>query len=228
MHTRFFQPRTIWWPTPAGWAVLFALPVLLAALWFFASETFFAHTERLPADALIVEGWIGLEGVRAAKQEFEQGNYRYVITAGALTEARWNTQRWNYGTEAAKLLIRLGVPPDRVIPAPAPETDAQRTFNAALAVRRTLAERGLLIERANVFTEGVHARRSRLVYAKALPQTAVGVISWRPPAYANAPWWHSSERALELLKESAGYFYELLLNSGRFSNSEPPPVSAKS
>ena len=68
----------------------------------------------------------------------------------------------------------------------------------------------------NVFTFGSHARRSHLVYEKAYgPGTEVGVIAWEPSAYAAGPWWRSSERSIEFLVQSVGYFYELLLNSGR-------------
>lgn len=182
-------------------------------------EDFLSHPQRLPADALIIESWIGSDGVRAAKTEFDRGGYRYIVTAGALTNNRWGPQRWNYATEAAELLVRLGVPADRVIEARAQETDAQRTFEAAIAVRRALAARGIRLGSANVFTLGVHARRSRLIFAKALPGTEVGGISWRPAAYAPGPWWRSSERAEDLVKETVGYGFELLLNSGRLSNS---------
>jgi hypothetical protein len=41
------------------------------------------------------------------------------------------------------------------------------------------------------------------------------VISWTPPSYASEPWWRSSERAGDLLKESVGFALEALLNSGR-------------
>ena len=34
-------------------------------------------------------------------------------------------------------------------------------------------------------------------------------------AYAAGLWWRSSERSIEFLVQSAGYFYELLVNSVR-------------
>jgi uncharacterized SAM-binding protein YcdF (DUF218 family) len=218
-----FERRSIWWPTTRGWAVLFAVVLIPLAGWFLWGEAFLERSRRFPAEALIIEGWIGIDGVRAAKAEFEQGNYRYLITTGALTDNRWGTQRWNYAVESYELLRRLGVPDDRLIAAPAVETERQRTFTAALAAHDTLARRGVRLSSAIVFTFGAHARRSRLVYAKALPGVDVGVIAWRPAGYVRVPWWQSSERSEDFLKETAGYLYELLLNSGRFSNSSPPP-----
>ena len=44
--------------------------------WFNYGELFLALTHRLPAEVLVVEGWIGREGVRAAVDEFERGSYQ--------------------------------------------------------------------------------------------------------------------------------------------------------
>jgi hypothetical protein len=33
------------------------------------------------------------------------------------------------------------------------------------------------------------------------------------------PWWQSSERAREMITETAGYLFEAILNAGRRSNS---------
>ena len=217
--------RTIWWPTPAGWLIGLACVCVPAVLWCFFGERFLAHSERLPAEALIVEGWIGIEGVQAAKAEFDRGGYRTLITAGGQFHTRWGPQRWNYAEEAREILTRAGVPPDRIIEARAIDTDDHRTFEAAAAVSRTLTARGLHFTAVNVFTADVHARRSRLVYAKVLPAgTAVGVVAWSPSDYhPELPWWKSSDRAVDLIKETAGWLFELLLNSGRTSNSSAKP-----
>jgi hypothetical protein len=49
------------------------------------------------------------------------------------------------------------------------------------------------------------------------PAMKVGVVSWVPSDYQDLPWWRSSERAKDLLTETAGYLYEFLFNSGRGS-----------
>jgi hypothetical protein len=107
-----------------------------------------------------------------------------------------------------------------VILAKPPDVQNHRTFASAVAVWRILHARGIQTKAVNLFTQGAHARRSRLVFAKVLlPETKVGVISWNPPGYDAGPWWKSSDRALELLKETVGVLYESVLNSGRTSNS---------
>ncbi len=226
MSTLLFKKRLLPFPTALGWVVLLVVMGSPFAWLALRGEAFFHLTERQPAECLIVEGWIGIDGVNAAKAEFERGGYRYIVTTGGLTGNRWGRQQWNYAVEAGELLVHLGVPADRVVIAPAPDAENHRTFEAALVARQMLARLDLHPRYANVFTFGVHARRSRLVFAKAMgSSTEVGVIAWAPAHFFDGAWWHSSERSLDLLKESVGYFFELLLNSGRLTN-QPPPDTA--
>ena len=219
MLLRFLQRRTIWWPTLLGWISLTAFAGLFLTLWWFRGEALLSLTERQPAEVLVVEGWIGLEGVHAAAIEFAQGGYRQVVATGGFTHARWSDRQWNYAEITEHALSRSGVPRDRIIAASTPDTESQRTYEMATASWRALEARGALPTTINVFTLGAHARRSRLIFAKVFgTKIKVGVISWIPPSYANEPWWQSSERAEDLLKESVGCLYELLLNSGRWSN----------
>jgi uncharacterized SAM-binding protein YcdF (DUF218 family) len=215
-----FQRRSVWLPTPLGWALLLAGLIAPLVLWWFRGERFFALTEKLPAEALVVEGWLGYEAFRAAKVEFESGGYRYLITSGGFHRNNWGPERWNYAEQSARYLRYQGVPPDQIIEARAGESGSQRTRESALAVRRELQARGIHLKAVNVFTLGAHARRSRLIYDKVLPAgTEVGVIAWYPADQNPAePWWRSTERAEALIKETVGYAYELLLNSGRFGS----------
>jgi len=219
-RSRLIERQTVWWPTPLGWSA--GLLVVLACVlsWTFLAENWLSLTIREPAKILVVEGWIGLDGVAAAAREFSEGNYDLVVGTGGLTGERWNVERWNYAEMAAKELNRLGIPSERILIARARELESRRTFEAAAATWRTLQATGLHPAAINVMTRGTHARRSRIVYARVFGgDTKVGVISWMPAREMTHPWWDSSDRASDLLKESAGYPFELLLNSGRTSNS---------
>lgn len=225
MSFHLARRRTIWWPTFLGWIALMVAAGVPCVWWWTRAEIFLSLNEQQPPEILVVEGWIGHEGMHAAKAEFERGKYRYIVTSGGPMNNRWSAQRWNYATESYELLVRLGVPPERVIAAPAPDVESHRTFESAVVVRDALKEHGLQPNFVNVFTFGVHARRSRLVFAKVLdPVAKVGVISWIPEGYSDGPWWKSSERSLSLIKETVGYLFEVLLNSGRSSNHPTGPL----
>lgn len=215
-----FRRCTIWCPTWLGSSLIVAILVFLVAWWFACGESFLAVTHRLSPDILVVEGWIGRKGIRAAVDEFGHGDYRYIVASGGLTSGRWEDEPASYAEMAAREMIRLGVPKERIIVATSGRTESHRTFESAVAVWRTLRDAGIKPKALNVFTIGPHAMRSALVFAKVNSHGAkVGVIGWIPPEYKAGPWWQSSDRSRELLDETVGYLYEILLNSGRRSNS---------
>ena len=216
MRPLLFQRRLIWWPTIYGWIMLGLFALTPPLLWWFQGESFLATTSQLDADVLVVEGWISLEGVRAAALEFKRGNYRYVVATGGLTGESWSNRRWSYAVEAHEQLVRAGIPSDQVILAESRERETQRTYEMALSAWAGLQSRHIEVTAVNVFTRGAHARRSRLVFKKVLPANCdVGVISWTSENLARQGWWRSSERSEDMIKESVGYLFELLLNSGR-------------
>lgn len=171
-----------------------------------------------------MEGWIGSRGIQAAAIEFEKGGYHYVVTTGGLTSEDWGPYRWEYSEIARDELLRVGIPSDRVIAAPARDVESQRTYESAMAVWQALHTKGILPTALNVFTLGAHARRSRLVFEKVCgPGTKIGVIAWVPPDYKSETWWQSSDRTENMIKETGGIVFEIMFDSGRLFN----PVRAE-
>ncbi len=216
---RLFRRRTVVCPTWLGLVCIVAIFFILIAAWIKFGESILAATHRVPPEVLVVEGWIGREGLRAAVDEFEHGGYRYIVASGGLTSGRWEDKPESYAVMAAREMIRLGVPEDKVVVAISEDTESHRTFESAVAVWQALRKAKIQPKDVTVYTLGPHASRSALVFAKVLgPETSVGVIGWQPASYQTEAWWKSSERSRELLEETAGYLFEVLFNSGRRSN----------
>jgi hypothetical protein len=218
--------RTGWFPTWLGLFFLSALLILPVTWWWTCGESYLTQTRRLSPDVLAVEGWIGYDGIRAAAAEFKERGYQYVLTTGSEASERWDRDRSSYAEMAKHELLRSGVPTEKIIVAPATDTETQRTYDSALAGWRALQTNGIHPKTLNVFTWGPHARRSRMVFSKIAGQeTKVGVVGWEPRGYRAGPWWRSSERAKELLTETAGYLYECFFDSGRSNESSGKPAA---
>lgn len=216
---RVFRHYTILGPTRLGFSLAAAIMLIFFTSWFVYGERFLSLTDRLPADVLVVEGWIGRNGIQAAVSEFKHGGYRYLVTTGGLTSGVWEDKPTSYAEMAARECVQLGAPKESIIIATAETTERHRTFESAVAVWRTLRDAGINTTALNVFTLGPHARRSALVFGKVNSgSTKVGVIGWLPKDYKEEPWWRSSDRSRELIDETVGYFYELILNSARHSD----------
>jgi hypothetical protein len=227
MHLALLKRRTIWCPTLLGWIYLVVAAGAPCLFWWFQGESFLSVTHRQPAEILVVEGWIGIEGLRAAAAEFKASGATRIVTTGGLSDEHWSEKRASYAEMARYELIRAGVPAAQIIAAPAVEVETQRTFQMAVAAWSALQAQQPSPTTINVFTAGPHARRSWLVFTKVFrPGIKVGIVSWTRAAYQNEPWWHSSERANEFMKETVAYIYETLLNCGRSSNS-PLPKSGR-
>lgn len=230
MKLRLIQRRTVWWPTLSGWILIVLLLIGPCVFWWFEGESLLSATRRQAAEILVVEAWIGNKGIQAAAAEFANPayNYRYIVVTGGSTSSRWEEHHWRYTEMAKEELLRSGIPPNHIIVAPSKDTESQRTFAASTAVRHMLQEKELHPSAINVFTLGAHAMRSRLIFAKLHePAIKVGVVSWIPEDYKDTPWWKSSERAKDILTESAGFMAEALLNSGRSWNNQAATVDAR-
>lgn len=205
-----------WCPTRWGWLVIFTLLAAPVAVWWLYGEDLLSITRREPSSSvLMIEAWIGIDALQAAAQEFKTGNYQYVVSTGTMTYDRWSERHWSYADLAAEQLRKAGLPKDKLIVAYAKPVHRQRTYEAAIAAWDSLRVAGIQARAVNVFTIGAHAARSRLVFAKcAPPSSKVGVIAWVPPDHDAEPWWRSSERGEDLMKETVGFFYEALLSSG--------------
>jgi len=96
---------------------------------------------------------------------------------------------------------------------------------------REWAERsGAKLDSVDVFSSGVHSRRTWLVYGLAFgPKTRVGILAATPSTYDPAAWWRTSVGAEEVLGQAIAWLWtEMLFRPGpRGSAQEKWAVRAK-
>lgn len=210
-HRRFgfFERKERWSLTGGGWALGVGLVVCLLLLVVLRIHPFLAVTERTKADVLVVEGWLPNYALEECISEFHAGDYRLVMTVGGEILSGTNIDPGdNLASYAAARLKWLGLRPELVQAVPSPVRYRDRTFGSALALRRWWETDHEQVKRFNLVTLGPHARRSRLLFAKAFDgKVGVGVISIENREYDPAHWWRYSEGVKEVISEAVAYGY---------------------
>jgi hypothetical protein len=205
-----FQRRQIWLPTWQG-ALLLVVVVAAASLialrhlaGYLAAHDPATTRDGRGASTLIVEGWLEEDGLDAAIAEIGRGRYERVIASGGPIDGWREGQSWpTYAERAADYLRRHGVTSIPVVAVAAPESAQDRTFLSAVVVREWLRSQGGTIDAVDLFSGGVHARRSRLVFQMAFgPEVDVGVFAAAPRRYALERWWTTSDGVKAVLDEA--------------------------
>jgi uncharacterized SAM-binding protein YcdF (DUF218 family) len=175
---------------------------------------FLAVTLRVDTNVLVVEGWVHEYAIRAGAQEFKAGSYQRVFTTGGPVEGTGGYIN-DYQTSAsvgADRLIKSGLANESVQMVPSRVMDRDRTYGSAVALRNWFRENNMPVRSINVVTEDVHARRTSLLFRKALgDDVAVGVIAVPNPDYDSRHWWRYSQGVKDVFAETVSYLYARLL-----------------
>jgi hypothetical protein len=186
-------------------AVVAALTVILGR----GTGAFLAITSPVGGQFLVVEGWMPTYAYREAAAQFHKGGYQKAIAAGTMDWDASGELRHHFGGEQ---LIRFGVAGELVVSTSSDEIRQDRTFHAAMTVKRWLQDQGLGTTSIDIVTIGPHARRSRLLYEKALgAEVKVGVIAVEDRRFDANHWWRSSVGVRAVVGEAIAYIYARIL-----------------
>jgi hypothetical protein len=204
-----FRRRACWVPTPLGWLMLIGIWFTLAFCAVSCLYPFLAITKPVNADVLVVEGWVEDSVLVDALRESQRHEYRKTLTTGGPIEATSYLDRYGSWAQVAALTLRtIGAKSDTVEAVPCTNLPRNRTYESALAVRRWLRAHDNTVSAVNVLTCGPHARRTRLLYERALgPGITVGIIAVPSALYDPRYWWRSSKGVQVVFGEALAYLY---------------------
>lgn len=209
VRLRLIKKRQVWVPTWLGWVIL----ALIIATFFMVSlhgiQSFLAVNHPVKSEVMVVEGWLPDSALEQALREFNRRHCRLMLVTGGPMEQGHMLARYNNFAElAATILERLGLDRRMIIPLAAPAVMRDRTYASAIALKDWLNHSPLPINAINLVSLGTHARRSRLLFEKALgPGIAVGVIAIPDPRYDPRAWWRSSLGVRTTMDELIAYLY---------------------
>ena len=116
----------------------------------------------------------------------------------------------DYYTSASvggELLQKAAIPREAIQMIPSHVNGRERTFSSAIALRDWFRD-NTPVHTINVVTEGAHARRTRLLYRKAVGRNVtVAIIAVSNADYNPKQWWRYSDGVREVIGESIAYIY---------------------
>jgi uncharacterized SAM-binding protein YcdF (DUF218 family) len=200
-------------PTLRGWLLLALGCAALTLVAARAVHPFLAVTDPVPGGVLVVEGWVPDYMLEAAIAEYKQNHYaRLFVTGIPLQQGAPLSEYTNFAYLGAATLVKLGMNTNDVQAVPTGFTRRDRTYAMALSLKRWWRNHEMAPAKVNLITGGPHARRSRLMFEKALGKgVTVGVIAIPPNDYDERHWWYYSQGVRIIIGEMLAYTYARLL-----------------
>ena len=203
------RQRQVWLPTIWGWLLLLlaaagALLIVVPRLHgFLAPDEPAMGAGSRGARTLVVEGFLNESDLDQAIAAFRRGHYERVLTTGGPIDS-WSEYP-SHAARAAGYLVAHGLESTTVTAVPGPASVRDRTFQSAVALRDWAQRSDARLDAIDLFSRGVHARRSRTMYRMALGDgVEVGVLASRPADYDAQHWWRSSEGTKLVVGELLG------------------------
>lgn len=188
-----FRRRELWLPTlPSLLTILLVLGFLVLFL-FRNMAVFMTVNEPVGADYLVIEGWIGKEELEQARAYFDANDFNKTIIVGGPISNDFHGIDTNYAERAAEYLRQQGIPLEKITIVASPYSAQDRTFLNAVMTREWFQQQDISLSRLDVFSSGVHTRRSRDLYRKAFgANVTIGIIAAKPRDFDPAHWWQTS------------------------------------
>ncbi len=207
------KPR--WSLTLWGWMLLVFGVGAFGVVFVRSIHRFLSPYQPVVCDVLVVEGWLHDYALQEAMQAFATYHCQLLVTTGTpILQGSHLLPYRSYAELAASTFERLGFDPNRLRAVPSPLVKRDRTYASALALKQWLPQAGFEVRTINLFSLGVHARRSWLLFKKALgDDVEVGIIPAQVVRYEPKAWWTSSNGVRAVLDEMIAYVYAWLLFS---------------
>ena len=190
---------------------LLKLLVFIILLFIFAKtiHPFLAKTKTVESEILVVEGFIPDFALEASGSIVIKGNYSLMIITGKKKlKGSYIDEYENDGLHSAATLEKIGFDTTNIkVISVDKDIRKDRTYSTALKVKKWLkkSENPFTF---NVVTLGCHARRSHLLFEKAMDEDAtIGIIAIEDIRYDHDKWWKSSMGFRSVIDETIAYIY---------------------
>ncbi|RZO87339.1 MAG: YdcF family protein [Kiritimatiellaceae bacterium] len=162
---------------------------------------------------MTLESWLDDRALQHAVDLYQAGNYHGILcTGGPIETGHYLAPHKTYPAMTAARLQHLGIPSEQIQIITAPLVQRDRTYASALALRQHLDQHPLPPNTPlHLISVGTHARRSHLLFKRALGnQIEIGITALPDPTYPPHRWYAHSRGVRALISETIAYSYAKL------------------
>jgi hypothetical protein len=196
------SPKPLLWVTAGSCALLVFLVTSIYG--------FLAANHPLGEGILVVEGWIPANTLAESVHVFNSGSYQYLVVVGGPIQGTGSVSGppTTYADLAASRLEQLGFDTKKLIKINVPPVSSERTLTGAAYVKRWIERSGINVCCVDIFTTGVHARRSWILSRCAFGDSyRVGIIAGPEARFDPKYWFVSRSGTWLVVRNLAGYAY---------------------
>jgi len=209
---RIFRRKTCVRPTLFGWIIILVALVVLFRISLVGIYYFLNVNKPVNSSTLVIEGWVPSYAIKAALKYYDENNYDRIIVTGLPIVNYEFISPYKSTAQATILALKYFGYKDSIYVADIPTNIfIDRTYNTAVATRMLFDENKNWPKNFNVYSVGVHSRRSRFMFRKAFGSDYdIGVIAHRDQTFIPKYWWKSSKGFRNVSNEFVATMYVML------------------
>lgn len=197
-----FSKRTCWRPTLIGWLLILIGFVFVLRIAMVGAYYYLAVNNPVQSKTMIIEGWVPTYALKKAVSIYNEQNYDRLIVTGIPIVNFEFISPYRNTAEATILALRFYGITDTIYLANIPtNVFVDRTFHTAVAAKKLFDDNDWP-HNFNIYSVGVHSRRSRYLFKKAFGKDYdIGIIAPRDRTFLPNSWWKSSKGLRQVSNE---------------------------
>ncbi len=196
-------------PTILGWLLILVLLVFVFRLWMGTVCSFLSLNEPVKAKTLVIEGWVEDYALKNAMELYKRDHYKHLIITGLpLVHFEDYVMFPSTAAAAAAVIRKLGFK-DSIYQAVIPSTVfIDRTYSTGVATRMVMSKHPEWGKSFNIYSVGVHSRRTHLMFERAFGSNYnIGIIADADHSFDPEHWWHTSIGFRNVSNEFVAWLY---------------------
>lgn len=193
---RFYLFRKVhcWRPTLIGWITILVVLFILFRILLSGIYSYLAVNKPIKSGTMVVEGFVPTYVIQEVVKYYNENNYSRLIVTGIPITSYEFISKYRSTAEATILALKYFGITDTIYLADIPtNVYVDRTYHTAIAAKE-LFDYNNWPKDFNIYSVGVHARRSRMMFEKAFGSDYnIGIIAPRDRTFLPDSWWRSSK-----------------------------------